>query len=66
MDVLEPLELPKPMSGYILLGLFVVLMFFVWFGSIRDAYDQERAKIDPEYPRYHATIRQTFRWWWRR
>lgn len=54
------------MSGYILLGLFTILMLMVSYQSIADAYDAERWRIgDPDYCRYQASFRKVLAWWWR-
>lgn len=47
---------------------FVVLLGAgaVLFGSVRDEYDVERWKIDPNYCRYGASFKEVFKWWWHR
>lgn len=54
------------MSGYILLGLAAVFFAMVWFSHVRDLHDQALREADPEHCRYGATLKETWRWWFRR
>jgi hypothetical protein len=38
----------------------------VFTSYIRDEYDAERWKIDPNYCRYGASFKEVFKWWWHR